>query len=351
MDGISLDTAWGAPVGPLMDRTEMVQEMRVDIAQASAEMATMGQVSLISRGGTNELHGSIANYYNNNKLNSRNPFSLIKNDGWGTQIIAGVGGPIYIPKVYDGRNKSFFFFNLEVAAGPVSPYTVQRNVPLNRWREGDFSTLAGTVIRDPFNGNVPFNNNVIPTSRINQTSAKFQDLTIPKQNYGSLDVFDTKVPTYLRTFPGNPFVHQPTTTYRADHRLTDKQFIYGRWTSVRWNFSAPETAFPELTEKRLHQRNMDNITTSHSYTISSNLLNEARFGINSQRYPQESAWNGLDVVNQLGFQGLAGDLPDAKGLPSVDFQTSGVADVNSVAACNPCEQHYVFLFTDYVSYF
>jgi len=351
MDGVSLDTAWGAPIGPLMDRTEMVQEVRVDIAQGGADMATMGQVSMISRGGTNELHGSVADYYNNAKLNSRNPFSLVKTPGWGHQLVAGVGGPIYIPKVYDGRNKSFFFYNVEVAVGPVAPFLIQRNVPLNRWRAGDFASLAGTVIKDPMNGGAPFPNNVLPTSRINGASTKFQEMLIPKQNNGSADVFDTKVPTYVRTFPGFPFVHQPTITYRLDHRISDKQFIYGRWTSVRWNNTQPETVFPELTEKRNAQRNMDNITASHSYSISSSLLNEVRFGLNSQRAPNESAWRGLDVVKQLGFQGLAPNLPDVPGLPRISFQRSGVAEVASVNNCNPCDQHNILLLTDNLQWF
>lgn len=351
MDGISLDTAWGAPIGPLMDRTEMVQEMRVDIAQANAEQATMGQVSLISRAGTNELHGTGALYYNNNGMNSRNPFSLVKNKGWGYQWIAGIGGPVYLPKIYDGRNKTFFFYNLEIATGPVAPFTVQRSVPLNRWRAGDFSTLTGTVIKDPLNNNAPFSGNVIPQSRINATSAKFQDMLIPKQNYGSTDAFDTKVPTYLRTYPGNPFVHQPTTTYRLDHRLSTKQFLYGRWTSVRWNFDQPETVFPELTPKRTNQRNMDNLTVVHTYTFSSTILNEFRYGLNSQRYPQESAWRGLDVVKQLGYQGLAPDLPDVGGLPVISFQRSGVAGVSSTNNCNPCDQHYIHSIIDNISWF
>ena len=82
-----------------MDRTELIQEMRVDIAQGSADQATMGQLTLISRSGTNDFHGNAALYYNNNSMNSRNPFSLTKNKGWGYQWILGAGGPIYLPKI------------------------------------------------------------------------------------------------------------------------------------------------------------------------------------------------------------------------------------------------------------
>jgi len=350
MDGTTLSGAWGSPLGPMMDRTELVQEMRVDVAQANAESQTMGALTLISRSGTNEFHGNAAVYYSNNDLNSRNPFSLTKNKGWGYQWVFGAGGPIYLPKVYEGRNRTFFFWNLEIATGPTSPFTVQRVVPLNRWRQGDFSTYTG-VIRDPLNNNAPFAGNVIPASRINPVAKMYQDMLIPDQNYGDPDTLIPGSPTYLRTYPGFPFVKQPTMSERIDHRISDKQFLYGRLTSVRWNFNQPETAFRELTPKRIHQRNMDAVTGAHTYTIRPTLLNEFRYGLTSQRYPQTSAWKGYEVVQQLGFIGLAPDIGEINGLPRVSFQRSGVASVNSPAECNPCDQHYVHSFSDTVSWF
>jgi len=350
MDGTTLAQAWGAPIGPLMDRTELVQEMRVDVAQANAESATMGQLTLISRSGNNNFHGTAALYYSNNDLNSRNPFSLTKNKGWGYQWVFGAGGPVYLPKVYNGKNRTFFFWNLEIATGPVSPFTVQRVVPLNRWRAGDFSTYT-TALRDPLNNNAPFSGNIIPAGRINQTAKKFQDMFIPDQNTGNPDVLIAGSPTYLRTFPGLPFVKQPTMSERVDHRLSDKQFIFGRYTSVRWNNNRPETTFRELTPKRQNYRKMDALTMAHTYTFRPTLLNEFRYGLSSQRWPQTSAWEGWKIVKDLGFIGLAPNLPEVNGLPSVSFQRSGVAGVSSTAECNPCDQHYVHSFTDNVSWF
>jgi len=333
-----------------MDRTELVQEMRVDIAQGSVEQATMGQLTLISRSGSNDFHGNAALYYNNNRFNSRNPFSRTKNKGWGYQWIIGAGGPVYLPKVYNGKNKTFFFVNLEIATGPVSPFTVQRNVPLNRWREGDFSTLTATL-RDPFGNNAPFPGNRIPATRINAGARKYQDLLMPKQNYGSPDVFTPGSPTYPRTYSGLPFVHQPTSSERFDHRVSDKQFIHGRVTSVRWNFNQPETVFPELTPKRMAYRKMDAVSAAHTYALRPTLLNEFRYGLSTQRWPQTSAWEGYKIVKELGFQGLAPGLPEVNGLPSVGFQRSGVAGVSSSAQCDPCDQHYVHSFTENVSWF
>jgi hypothetical protein len=350
IDGTTIQQAWGAPIGPIMDRTELVQEMRVDIAQANAESATMGQLTLISRSGNNDFHGTAALYYSNNDLNSRNPFSLTKNKGWGYQWIFGAGGPVYIPKVYNGKNRTFFFWNLEIATGPVSPFTVQRVVPLNRWRNGDFSTYT-TQLVDPLNNNAPFSGNIIPPTRINQTAKKFQDLFIPDQNTGNPDVLIPGSPTYIRTYPGNPFVHQPTISERIDHRLSEKQFIFGRLTSVRWNFNQPETIFRELTPKRQNYRKMDALTGAHTYTFRPTLLNEFRYGLSTQRWPQTSAWEGWKIVKDLGFVGLAPNLPQVNGLPSVSFQRSGVAGVSSTAECNPCDEHWVHSFTDNVSWF
>ncbi len=352
MDGATINNAWGAPIGPLMDRTEMVQEMRVDIAQAPAESPTMGRVTLVSRSGNNDFHGVAAMYFNHNgKLTARDPFSLTKGQSWATQWILGAGGPVYIPKIYNGKNKTFFFYNLEIANGPVAPWKVQYNVPLNRWRAGDFTTVSQTI-KDPYNGNAPFPGNVIPTSRLNPLSVKMQEMFIPKQNTNSLDVFTRGSPTYMKTWPGNTFDRQPASTIRLDHKISDKQFMYGRWTSVRWNFSAPEGRFPELTPKRLYMRNMDNVSLSHTYSITPTLLNEFRYGLASQRSPNVSSWDGTEVVKTLGLVGLAPGIPEGtKGLPTVNFQSSGIMNISTQAQCNPCDEHWSHSVDNNVSWF
>ena len=355
IDGADTNSPTGGWEPTVVGRSEMFQEVHVDIAQGNAEQISLGQVVVVSRSGTNQLHGTARETYSNWKANARDPFQLVKmpsSEYWPHRAAAGIGGPIYLPKIYNGKNRSFFFFALEHWNGPKMPYTEQRSVPLNRWRSGDFSTVAGTAVRDPFNGNAPFPGNAIPASRINPVARAYQEMLIPGQNYGGPDTFDPKVPTYVKTY-GRLLapVRRPTATIRLDHRISDKQFLFGRWNAIRWNMSRPETIFPQLTPKRNYHRNLNNIALGHTYVIRSNLLNEVLYGLMTREDPSQSAWRGLDVVKQLGFQGLVDNLPDVTGLPAVSFQRSGLAAVSSAADCKPCGQYRTHSFNDNVSWF
>ncbi|MCC6859651.1 MAG: TonB-dependent receptor [Bryobacterales bacterium] len=348
LDGTTLATAFGGPIGPLMDRTELVQEMRIDVAQSTAEHSTMGQVALVSRSGTNDFHGTAADYYSNAVLNSRNPFNLTKGKGGAHQLIFSAGGPIYLPRIYDGRNKSFFFSTLEIAFGSRGIIQVNRSVPLPSWRNGDFTNLT-TPVRDPLD-NLPFPGNRIPTTRLNPVSLKYQERYIPQANYGSTDVLAP--PNYRAVYPGFPFVHQPTMTHRIDHRFSEKQFLYGRITSVRWNFDQPETAFPQLTPKSTNQRNMDALTLAHTYSFTPTLLNEFRYGLGLQRFPSQSAWNAKAELEYLGgLQGLAPNIPDVTGIHRVDFSGVGLDAISTRDSCEPCNQDAVHSFLNDVSWF
>lgn len=336
IDGTTVAGAFASPIGPLLDRTELVQEMRVDQAQNSAEFATMGQVAMVSRAGSNDWHGVVADYYSTPAFRARNPFTDARDSTRRHQFIFSAGGPVWIPKIYNGRNKTFFFWTLEIAQGSKNVQQLVRGVPLDRWRNGDFGDIA-TPIRDPFNNNAPFAGNRIPDSRINATSRRYQTDFIPTPNFGDTGVFS---PTNYRTTWLLPFVAQPTQTFRGDHRFNEKHQIYGRYTGVRWNFDGPETSLPTLGTgaKAPNFRKMDTLTFAHTWTASSRLLNELRYGLSSQRWPQGTTINGQQMVNDYGLRGLAPNLPSVGGIHRVFFDQLGISAVTSRATCDPCDQ-------------
>jgi hypothetical protein len=335
IDGTTVAGAFASPIGPLLDRTELVQEMRIDQAQNSAEHATMGQVAMVSRAGSNEWHGVAADYYSTPAFRARNPFTNGRDSTRRHQMIFSAGGPVWIPKIYDGRNKTFFFWTLEIAQGSKNVQQLTRGVPLQNWRNGDFSDQTAPV-RDPFNSGNPFPNNRIPDSRLNAVSRRYQQDYIPLPNFGSTSVFS---PTNFRDTWLLPFVAQPTQTFRADHRFGDKHQIYGRYTNVRWNFDGPETSLPTLGigTKAPNFRKMDTLTTAHTWTMTPTLLNEIRYGISSQRWPQGTTINGLDMVNNYGLRGLAPGLPSVGGIHRIFFDQLGISAVTSRATCDPCD--------------
>jgi hypothetical protein len=171
---------------------EAVGELRVLTSNFSAEYgrSTGGVVTAAGRTGTNDLHGSVYEFLKNNDLNANgwtnNRNGLKINPVHHNEYGFALSGPVYIPHIYDGHNKTFFFFNWEQQKDH-SPANYTGTVPTAQQRGGDFSqtlTSSGSLIRiydpattipDPSNqGNFTrsvFPNNQIPANRINPITA------------------------------------------------------------------------------------------------------------------------------------------------------------------------------------
>src|SRR5438477_5165940 len=166
--------------GPLANYIESFQEVKIDLANNSAEFSSLGQVTIISKSGTNDLHGTLFDYYVTPFFRARDPFSPARGTGIRHQPGGTIGGPVYLPKLYHGKNKTFFFFSYETARGSQVTQLLNPTVPPAAWRQGDFSALT-TTIYDPLTGQ-PFSGNRIPANRINPLSQKIQDRFYPLPN-------------------------------------------------------------------------------------------------------------------------------------------------------------------------
>jgi hypothetical protein len=350
IDGTSIARSGGGfASGPLMDRTEAYQELRIDIAGANAEFGTMGQVTLTSRAGTNDFHGTFSDYYTTPAFIARNPFFSQRTGSVGHRITLGAGGPVYFPKIYNGKNKTFWFTTLEFGTGSGGITTISQSVPTVSWRRGDFSRLLpGTVIRDPFASNAPFAGNVIPASRINATARAIQDRFYAMPNFGDPETFAAQ--NYRETRQ-NQIAHQPNFTLRLDHRFSDKNFIYGRITTVDWNLNNFE-GNPMIKERFTRSRTLRASTIAHTYSFNSSMLNEARWGISFDDLPAEPPISGRQLVSELGLRGLVDNLPDRGGIHQVGFTGIGISALNvSNVSCSPCGWDQIQQFTDNFTWF
>jgi len=349
IDGTTVARSGGGfASGPLMDRTEAYQELRVDIAGANAEFGTMGQVTLTSRGGSNEFHGTFSDYYTTPAFNARNPFFSQRTGSVGHRLTFAAGAPIYIPKLYNGRNRTFWFTTVELGAGSGGITTLSQSVPTASWRRGDFSRLLpGTVIRDPLS-NTPFANNMIPANRLNATALAIQQKFYAVPNFGDPETFAAQ--NYRETRQ-NAVSHQPNFTLRLDHRFGDKNFIYGRVTTVDWNLNNFE-GIPLITDRFTRSRTLRASTIAHTYSFNSNMLNEARWGISFDDLPGEPPISGKQLVGELGLRGLVDPLPDLGGIHQVGFTGIGISALNvSNVSCSPCGWDQVQQFTDNFTWF
>lgn len=228
---------------------DTIQEVRTETSNSGAQFATPATAIISTKSGTNALHGSLFETMRNNGVGiARNRSNLpnfaaphlVRNE-----FGASAGGPIFIPHLYDGRNKSFWFFAYE-RYSQISTSYESVYVPTAAMRKGDFSGLINSSgvlqqLYDPqttaastnCNGTgvanqycrTPFANNQIPISRLSPTSKILYDITpLPSNSQDPLVGSNLSVP--------DPSVFiVPTITFRLDHSFGEKDKAYLRYTS------------------------------------------------------------------------------------------------------------------------
>src|SRR5579862_6781229 len=129
---------------------DSIQEWTVQTSNYSAEFGQAGSsvMNVTMKSGTNQFHGSAYDYFQNEFLNSAQPFTVqpgspnehirpvVRRNDYGFTL----GGPVRIPKVYNGRNKTFFFFSWEQYREHVAINTQLETVPTAAYRLGNFSS-------------------------------------------------------------------------------------------------------------------------------------------------------------------------------------------------------------------
>ncbi len=331
---------------------DAVGEFKLQTGAISAQY-NGGQTAVANfqiKSGTNDLHGGVFYYLGNELFNSipiqnktfgvtRNPLNRLNNGGY------AVGGPVYIPKLYHGRNKTFFFTNLEYTKTTKLPYRGFVTLPTVAQKKGDFSCLldpactgkskSGSVIGtdglgqpiifgqiyDPHSTQkapdgsyvrTPFAGNQIPLSEWDPVAANIVTkigITDPQ--------FDKLINNQQRIGTCCPFFRLHTAGLKIDHRINDKNELsayYNQSYRNRDNNSCggrgPYLPIPgpptNCAKGQITPGNMGRM--SLTTTLSPSLINRAAGGIN--RFLNE---NGVPLVEapsggwaaQIGLSGLA----------------------------------------------
>lgn len=346
IDGITLSNQFdGTQISPLVSQVESFEEVRVDMANNTAEFGGIGQVTIVSKSGSNELHGSAFDYYATPWFRARNAFAAQRGTGVRHNPGFSVGGPVYIPGVYDGRNKTFFYQSFETTRGSLILSNRNATVPIAPWRTGNFASEA--AIRDPFNGNAPFAGNVIPASRLNPVSLKIQERFYPLPNFGDtsrINANNHRIQSQ-RPFDPNTFV-----TTRIDHRFSDKHFVFGRYIWNRSHSRDFDSVLPAIGQ-RWQTRDTRAVNLSYTYSIRSNLLLESRWGFAWNDNPRHGPLMGREVVQDLGLRGLNPDLPDVNGLFQVSFSQLGITGISQTQWRHPGFLNFAQQFQEHISWF
>lgn len=348
IDGITVSNGYdGTQISPLVDYIESYAEVRVDMANNSADIGAIGQVTVISKSGSNELHGSLFDYYVTPWFRARNPFAPQRATGVRHWPGGSIGGPVWLPKLYDGHNRTFFFFSFETSRSSTSHQLLNPTVPTVPWRSGDFSReLPGTVVRDPFTRQ-PLPGNRIPASQLNPVALKIQERFYPLPNVGDPNVFKANNYVEQKIAPFNPSTYW---TARIDHRFTDRSFLFVRYTWDRSHSRAWEANLPTVGI-RWQTRNVRAVNASYTHNIRPNLISETRWGYAFNNNPRNGPVRGLELVRELGLVGLAPNLPDINGIFDVSFSGLGLTRITQTQWRHPGFRNFAQQFQQHLNWY
>ena len=235
-DGISLVDRFGGGISRVQPGLDTIQEFRIETIGSSARYSRPSTVTLSSKSGTNELHGTFFETFRNNsgglrarqRQDGATAAKLIRNEFGGS-----AGGPVFIPKLYNGRNKTFWFAAYEALRQREAQF-YQDYVPTAGMWDGDFSQVIDssntrTTIYDPATTaadgrRTPFTGNIIPRARFQPIFATMRDITHAPTN--STNPFQD---SNLRAF--YPIkLDNGNLTLKGDHQFSAKDTISGRFT-------------------------------------------------------------------------------------------------------------------------
>ena len=314
----------------LQPSVDAVQETAIQTSNFAAEFGQVGGglFNVTMKSGTNQFHGTAYEYYVNEFLNAGTPFTstdrglarpVSRRNDYGFTF----GGPLVIPKLYNGHDKTFFFFNWEDYRETQVINNLPQTVPTAAYRSGNFAsaltgrTLSTTVgalpegtIYDPLTSRVvngvtirdAFAGNIVPTSRLDPVSLKVQDL-IPLPNRPGL------VNNYYPIFT-TPRVSQ-IPAFKIDQML-GKGKLSGYWSKS--GTEAPNALGgaggdglgPPISGGRGTYINSHTVRISYDRPMTSTLLLHVGVGYLHYFYNDHTEETSFDTLARLGLKGTYG---------------------------------------------
>lgn len=347
LDGLTnTDTALNTPAVILSQ--DAIQEFKVQSATYSAQYGfSANQINIISKSGTNNLHGALFEFLRNDAFDAI-PHQTIANNATvnpelrQNQFGFVLGGPVVIPKLYNGKNKSFWLANYEgwrvVQGNHLSGYA-----PTAAELSGDFSgegnlPAFGTAACA---ANLAANNNCLPVDPL--TGAPFPGNMIPAARFSRLATVTSKlIPTgatdpngvggYNYFATANATTKTDQQTYRGDQSLGKYGQVFFRYTKADYANQAFATDSTVLNAgANIFTENSTSWTGAWTLSLPKGFVNDFRFGkLEAISIQGESAASAADIA-ALGLTGVFTDLPSyAAGYPTLGF-----GQANSVSAGSP----------------
>jgi hypothetical protein len=307
--------------GSTRPSVETIGEFKLLRANFNAEYGrTGGGVQIFTtRSGTNELHGSLFNYLRNDKLDARGFFQRTRPVNRQNEFGASAGGPVYLPGLYDGRNRTFFFVvytGFRFRQGP--PNAVQSLIPLD-YREGDFSRLNATIYDPATNVSTPagitrtpFAGNRIPRNRFSSVAGNILPALATPINSGLFNNFISV---------GRGSTDSNQVNVKLDHAFTDTNRMSGYFYQDALDQRDPENIPGPTTPGRvIGNRNVWG-RVAHDLVLSPTALNHLTLGFTRFKVTIDHFTLNEDWPNRLGLTGV--NTGANNSFPCVEFVASG----------------------------
>ncbi|MEO8661529.1 MAG: TonB-dependent receptor [Bryobacteraceae bacterium] len=319
LDGVEL-MDYDAMTYSFSPSVDALSEFKVETSTYSAESggAPGGQVNMLTKRGSNGLHGTLWEFNRNDALTQT--YDAIAGKGVTNarlnrnQFGANIGGPVILPKLYNGKDKTFFFFNWESgynAAGAVPGFRI---VPTAAQRSGDLSGLKNNkgvpiVLKDPLGAGILPNNQIPQSLLSSQAQGHLSFTPLPNTSNGA---FNFLAPTF------SALSRQKNFNSRIDHNFSTKDTVYGRFV-YNDTFEAGLPAWGN--DQRDNLGNTKNLSLGYTRTISNAIVNDLHGGWH--RFAETEVFGttdnpAFDVVGKMGLVGASRD-PKYYGPPTTSI--------------------------------
>ena len=281
IDGITTMSARStSPIAELFPAFYGIAEIRVSEINNTAEFGGISDITTISRGGSNQFRGGVFENHQNGAFAARNTFSAIVPKTIMNDFGAYLGGPLSVPGLYKGKDKTFFHMTYEGLRLPRES-VLSQSIPSLALRAGDLSAYSPRVIRDL--SGTPFTNNQIPDSLISPLAKNVLKYLFPLPNTGAPGAISNN---YVTNFPAPITSNQGD--LRLDQNISPRQTAFARFTYKRRAVqNAPSASV--LTGANNAPENDWSLTGAYNFVFNPHMVNEIRAG-----------WNGVHVATIPG---------------------------------------------------
>lgn len=318
LDGVSIVNNL-ITVASFHPSVDAIQEMEVQTGTYPAQYgAYLGvHLNLLTKSGTNSIHGALYEFLRNDALDARPYFSQkvpLRQNQFGVEV----GGPVMIPKLYDGRNRTFFMFDYE-GLRQIRSSSALATTFTDKMRAGDFSEVPQLFY--------PGTKNPIPGNQIQplispQAAAYLQ--WFPKANRGGI------TNNLVATYPNNDHWNQQIG--RLDQNIGNNARLFARFA---WLDESILGGQPNPYQSTTIPDVVHNYVVGYTQTITPTMVNDLRFGRNFLDTDAVNYWyvHGLkDAGTKIGIPGFTADTTNnSPGVPAIsisNFVGTGNAGTN-----------------------